>query len=138
MKLYTRRNRSIRHLILAILWLSLVFYQIYIGLSLGLREYLFLGAALVFGGLFYWEWKTPYVKLEGETLSIGLFSSRSLTLSEVESFEAKTGYLKIHAGSKTVILNMMRLSQKDREQVYDILKTKRSEEEESFRKDHAL
>ncbi len=138
MKIYTRRARSIRHLILALLWLALVIYQLYLGLSIGPREVLFLLAAMVFGALFYWEWKTPYVSIEAKELKVGLFAKRKVDLSKVDSFEAKTGYLKIHSGSNTTVLNMMRLSQKDREQIYGVLKTKMPDEEESFRKDHAL
>ena len=138
MKIYTRRSRSIRNLIIALLWLSLVVYQVMEGISLGPKEMLFILAAMVFIGLFYIEWNRPYVEFEGGLLKVGIFSKRSMKLEEVESFEAKAGVLRVYSNSKNLPINMMRLSQEDRERIYEELRTKMPEEASSFLKDNQL
>lgn len=138
MKIYTRRSRTIRHLILAILWFSFVVYQLYLGEALGPRELLFIMAAGLFAYLFYSEWTHPYVVLKYDKFICGIWSKKSLECDDIKSFEVKSGVLKVSTEDKSISVNLMRLTQKDRELIYERLKARMPEEEQNFREEHGL
>ncbi|GEM_PF-3208996 len=138
MKIYTRRSRSIRHLILALVWFSLVVYQLFLGEPLGIRELLFVMAGGLFGYLFYSEWTHPYVVLKYDKFICGLWHKQSIDCDDIKSFEAKAGVLKVSSDKKTISVNMMRLSQKDREAIYERLMERMPEEEKNFREQNDL
>lgn len=122
MKIYTRKSRVYRNLILGLVWLALLVSKWYSNPELGGSHLVYALAALIFIGLAVVEMRKPYITIENGLLSQGLFAQNSIKLSEIEEWQSKAGILILAGKNHRIKILPSRISQKDMERIYEVLK----------------
>ncbi len=138
MKIYTRRSRVYRNLVLSLVWFGIVIYKLIEGFDLNNADLFFILAGISFGFLFYMELSRPYITISGGHFTKGIFVKKSIKLSDIEEWRNESGVLCLAGEKKEVRVLPGRISQKDMEAIYEVLRAKHSDEEVAFREEHGL
>lgn len=138
MKIFTRKSRIYRNLVLALLWLGLLVYSLYAGEPFRARHIGYLFAGLVFAAWFYVELSRPYIVIEDGMITKGLFSKKSMALDDIEEWRPNSGVLVLAGKKKSLKIMPSRVSQVDMERIYEVLRARHTDEEADFRKEHGL
>ena len=138
MKIFTRKSRVYRNLILALLWFGLLAYRLYLGELFNAQHVGYFFAGLIFALWFYIELSRPYITIVEGIITKGLFSKKSMAIADIEEWQPRSGVLVL-AGKKTNLRILpSRISQADMERIYEVLRAKQDDSELNFRKEHGL
>ncbi|MCR9153646.1 MAG: DUF986 family protein [Bacteroidetes bacterium] len=139
MKIYTRRSRVYRNLILGLIWFALMVSKFYSGeQEFGSSHLVYLLAGVIFLVLFYIELTRPYILIANGKLEQGIFIKSSINLKEIKEWQTRSGVLILSGDNAQVRIFPNRISQKDMEQIYELLKADKSPEEQEFRMNNDL
>ncbi len=122
MKIFTRKSRVYRNLILGLVWFGLVAYRLNAGEEFGNMHILYIVVGMIFLFLFYMEFRNPYITIENGVLSQGFFSKNSIKLEEIEEWQTRAGMLILAGTTNKVKILPSRISQKDMERIYEVLR----------------
>lgn len=128
-EIYIRKSRIYRHILLALLWYSIIAYRIYLGIPLGGMDALAILAGMSFSFWFYVEWKRPYITIKEGHFQRGLFRKERIALKDINEWKNQKGVLYLNGAKKSVRVVPSMISQKDMERVYEVLTNKDNEQE---------
>jgi uncharacterized membrane protein YdbT with pleckstrin-like domain len=119
MKIYMRKSLVFRHLVLGLLWFGLLAYKYHLGQSFSAVDIFFVLAGILFIMLFYWERTKPYLTIEDGILRRG---KTSIPVKDIKEWKNKSGILLLRGNDIEIKLLPSRISQEDRERIYNVLR----------------